>query len=564
MKASADGGGAVSEASRRHGGDDMKGSRAWLLPALAAASGLLVGACGATVADKAPAWYLQAVGYEVFVRSFQDSDGDGVGDLRGLIERLDYLNDGDPTTDDDLGVTLLWLMPITESPSYHGYDVTDYRQVDPDYGTMGDLDALVAEAHRRGIRVVVDLVANHSSSQHPWFVDAAASRTSTHRDWYVWSDEPRVWGQPWNASAGTWHDSGDAWYYGLFWAGMPDLNYGSAAVRAEMLGTARFWLDRGLDGFRLDAARYLVETGSGAGQADTEETHAFWRELRALADADYPAALFVGEVWEETSIVAPYLGSEEQPELHMVFDFDGSAGILDGLTTGVAAPARVALSKRLATYPDFGAVGTFLTNHDQERIASPLEAAGPLGLRLAAALLFGWPGTPWIYYGEEIGMRNGPSGADEDKRLPMQWSADPAAGFTTGVPWRLPRSSDGADSVAGQSGDPHSLLSLYRDLIRLRAESPALREGATRLLAGGVGSAGAPLVVERRAATQTVVLVYSFAATESVVVLPAAALGDATTFTDLLSGASVIRAGVAEDLHLGTLPAFGFTYLEAR
>ncbi len=197
--------------------------------------------------------------YEVFVRSFADSDGDGIGDLRGLTDRLDYLNDGDPSTNDDLGVTGLWLMPIAGSPSYHGYDVTDYEAVEPDYGTAEDFRAFMAAAHERGIAVIVDLVLNHTSIDHPWFQDARTPG-SEHDDWYVWSTT----GVPFAGPGGRriWHKDGDRWYYGFFWEGMPDLNVANPEVEAALDDVARFWLeDMGVDGFRLDAARHLIEDG---------------------------------------------------------------------------------------------------------------------------------------------------------------------------------------------------------------------------------------------------------------------------------------------------------------
>ena len=180
-----------------------------------------------------PQWFHKAVMYEIFVRSFQDSDGDGIGDLQGIIQRLDYLNDGDPKTETDLGITLLWLMPISPSPSYHGYDVTDYRSVNPDYGTAEDLKTLVEEADKRGIKILLDLVMNHSSDQHPWFVDSAQS-TSTRRDWYLWAETAHNWPRPWGDKHSTWHKSGDQWYYGIFWSGMPDLNYTVQIGRAHV------------------------------------------------------------------------------------------------------------------------------------------------------------------------------------------------------------------------------------------------------------------------------------------------------------------------------------------
>ena len=244
----------------------------------------------------ADAWWNGAVFYEVFVRSFADSDGDGKGDLRGLLAKLDYLNDGDPATTADLGVDALWLMPVFESPSYHGYDVVDYRAIERDYGTAADLDALVVAAHARGVRVIVDLVLNHTSVEHPWFRESASSPSSPRRDWYLWSPTDLGWTQPWNPESGScWHERNGAFYYALFWSGMPDLNYRTPAVREEAKAIASFWLARGVDGFRLDAARHLVEDGPGPALVDTPETHAFWKEFAAHVRSVKPDAVLVGE-----------------------------------------------------------------------------------------------------------------------------------------------------------------------------------------------------------------------------------------------------------------------------
>src|SRR5688572_5087800 len=213
-------------------------------------------------------WANGAVFYEVFVRSFQDSNGDGNGDLAGLISRLDYLNDGNPATDGDLGVDALWLMPIFESPSYHGYDTVDYETIDRDYGSNADFTRLAREARKRGLRIVVDLVLNHSSNQHPWFLDSASSPASRRREYYTWSAADPGWGQPWNPSGKSWHEKNGGFYYGVFWSGMPDLNYRNAEVRAHAQRLAKLWLDRGVDGFRLDATRHLFENGAGDGQSD--------------------------------------------------------------------------------------------------------------------------------------------------------------------------------------------------------------------------------------------------------------------------------------------------------
>src|SRR5262245_24492704 len=242
----------------------------FLLPVLALAC------AGAPLAAPPPAgvaavsqwkndWARGAVFYEVFVRSFADSNGDGIGDLRGLTAKLDYLNDGDPATDGDLGVDALWLMPVFDSPSYHGYDTVDYEKIEPDYGTGEDFDRFLAEAHRRGIRVILDFVMNHSSSQHPWFVESASSPTSARRDWYVWRADDPGWTQPFpgGGSNHTWHAKNGAFFYGIFWSGMPDLNFSTPAVRQEIERLAASWLARGVDGFRLDATRHLFANGPG-------------------------------------------------------------------------------------------------------------------------------------------------------------------------------------------------------------------------------------------------------------------------------------------------------------
>ena len=201
-------------------------------------------------------WWDDAVFYEIFVRSFYDSDGDGIGDLRGIIEKLDYLNDGNPNTTNDLGVTGLWLMPIFPSPSYHGYDVTDYRDINPDYGTMADFRALVEAAHARGIKVIIDFVGNHTSDQHPWFQSSAAN--TAKRDWYLWNTFKPDYRGPWGQE--VWHERNNNYYYGIFWGGMPDLNYNTPAVTNEIKDIVRYWYnDIGVDGFRIDAVKHWIE-----------------------------------------------------------------------------------------------------------------------------------------------------------------------------------------------------------------------------------------------------------------------------------------------------------------
>ncbi|MBL7182988.1 MAG: alpha-amylase [Anaerolineae bacterium] len=414
-----------------------------------------------------PAWWDDAVFYEVFVRSFYDSDGDGIGDLQGLTQRLDYLNDGDPTTTDDLGITGLWLMPIAQSPSYHGYDVVDYYTVEEDYGANEDFHTLIAEAHARGIRVIVDLVLNHTSSAHPWFVDASAGPEAEYRDWYVWSEEHPGYMGPWRQK--VWHRHGEAYYYGIFWQGMPDLDYRNPEVTAAAYDVARFWLEEmGADGFRLDAVRHLIEDGQQ--QADTPQTHAWLTDLDRFTDGISPEVLTVGEVWADTADVVPYVANDE---LDLCFEFNLAEAIVRSVNDGTPTAFRHCLEEVLSTYPS-GQYATFLTNHDQDRVMSQV-GGNPDEARLAATILLTLPGVPFIYYGEEIGMVG--HKPDEMIRTPMQWSAGENAGFTTGRPWEPVNDDYETVNVATKTAAPGSLLNRYRRLIHLRDEHVALRRG---------------------------------------------------------------------------------------
>ncbi|MBI3749725.1 MAG: DUF3459 domain-containing protein [Chloroflexi bacterium] len=421
----------------------------------------------ATPGGVAP-WWRDRTFYEVFVRSFADSNGDGIGDLRGLIERLDYLNDGDPTTTSDLGVTALWLMPVTDSPSYHGYDVSDYKSIEADYGTADDFRALIAAAHARGIEVVVDLVLNHTSIDHPWFQDARTPG-SVHDDWYVWStgSKPPFAGPSGNA---VWHRNGDRWYYGYFDESMPDLNLRNPDVTAALDDVARFWLDDlGVDGFRLDAARHLIEDGRTL--ANTPETFAWLAAFRDRVHADKPDALVLGEDWDPTVISSRYV---REGSLDMDFEFDFADAIRGSIRSHDAGSYRAAEREIQDGYQPAG-FGTFLSNHDQNRILTQLGGDLP-SAKLAATLLFTSPGVPFVYYGEEIGM----TGAKPDERIrtPMRWDATAgSAGFSTGTPWEPLSDDPAATNVAGEAADPSSLLSTYRDLIRLRTANPALAHG---------------------------------------------------------------------------------------
>ncbi len=436
-------------------------------------------------------WWNDAVFYQVFVRSFADAtsgplSGDGIGDLVGLTERLDYLNDGDPNTISDLGITALWLMPMHPSPSYHGYDVTDYYGVNPQYGTMEDFETFLAACHRRGIRVIIDLVLNHCSSRHPWFIEARDPASPKH-SWFIWSQSKPDYLGPWNAP--NWHsqrgtDGNTRWYYGLFSPQMPDLDFRNPAVTAQMHDVVRYWLtQKRVDGFRLDAIRHLIEDGPR--QDNTPETHAWLQEFYTFCKSVKPDAYTIGEVWAPATDASQYVGDK----LDATFDFDLSNAMLASLAAGAAAPLEAALRKNWTLFPR-NQFGSFLQNHDQPRIMTQfLRTEGTkrpdadAQMRLAVTLQMLMPGTPYIYYGEEIGMVG--DKPDPDIRTPMQWNGTPGAGFTTGKPWRKPNDDFASINIAAQDQDPASLLSLYRNLIRLRTTEPSLRRGGLEVLTTG-------------------------------------------------------------------------------
>lgn len=421
-----------------------------------------------------PGWWNDAVFYQVFVRSFKDSDGDGVGDFNGLTEMLDYLNDGDPSTTTDLGITGIWLMPITQSPSYHGYDVVDYYSVDSEYGTKEDFQRMVEEAHKRGISVIVDLVLNHTGLDHPWF-KASDAGDPKYRDWYIWSDEKPSYLGPWGQP--VWYPAKDGYYYAVFWSGMPDLNVENPEVTQELYNITEFWLkDMNVDGFRLDAIRHFVEQGSA--QENTPKTHAWLQGYFQFYKSLDPTVFTVGEAWTETSEVLDYIGDE----VDIAFEFDLAEDFVRAANGPIASAASQQLKVVVENYPP-GQYGVFLTNHDQNRVMSNL--GGDFNkAKLAAIMLLTAPGVPFIYYGEEIGMTG--TKPDEDIRLPMQWRADgPGVGFTTGKPWRAAAQDWPTTNVASQDSDPDSLLNLYRTLIHLRNEHASLRSGDTLVIAPG-------------------------------------------------------------------------------
>jgi glycosidase len=447
-------------------------------------------------------WRRGAVCYEIFVRSFYDSDGDGVGDLNGLIEKLDYINDGDARTERDLGARCIWLMPVKASPSYHGYDATNYYRVDPEYGTNEEFRRLVAEAHRRDIRVLVDLVLNHMSNEHPFFKHAVLNADSPYRDWFRWSpSDPAItgpWGQP------VWHRSPvrDEYYYGIFWHGMPDLNYEHPAVRDEAKEIARFWLeDMGVDGFRLDAIPYLVE--DGAQLAHTPGTHAFLREFAEHVRSIKPAAFTVGEVWDSVGSMLPYY--PDQLDAHFAFSL--SDAILAAVQSGDAKglfPDYLRLQRELPAER----WAPFLRNHDQTRTLTALNGDVARN-RLAITLLLTLPGLPFLYYGEEIGM----TGDKPDPRLrtPMHWTRGPAAGFTSGTPWEPLQPDSLTANVEAHEADPASLLHLFRRLIHLRAANTAL--GAGELVPLAASSSASVAAYLRRDGSRHVLVVANLGTT---------------------------------------------------
>ena len=427
-----------------------------------------------------------SVCYEVFVRSFSDSNGDGIGDLNGLTAKLDYI--------DGLGASCIWLMPVAESPSYHGYDVSDYYKVEPDYGTAEDFKRFVGEAHRRGIKVLVDMVLNHSSSENPWFKAALADTASPYRSWYRFAPKPLGKG-PWGEEA--WHKSPvrNEYYWGVFWSGMPDLNYETAAVREEAKKVATFWLnDMGVDGFRLDAVPYLVETDGC--MIGCPGTHAFLHEYAEHVKSIKPGEYTVGEAWGNYSTVLPYYSDQ----LTSYFAFELADSLIAAVKHGSAAGLLPGYLRFQDTLPWYR-WSPLLSNHDGTRSMTLLEG-DQAKAKLAATLLLTLPGLPFVYYGEEIGM----TGDKPDPRLrtPMQWMPAPGYGFTTGKPWEAAQPDSMIVTVAAEDADPGSLLNLYRHLIKLRKSNDALATG--RLIALTAGSPNV-LAYARRSATRTVLVI---------------------------------------------------------
>lgn len=466
-----------------------------------------------------PPWWRRGVIYQIAVSSFADSDGDGRGDLRGIIERLDYLNDGTPAS---LGVDAIWLTPITGSLLRDfGYDVSDYRSINPRFGTMTDFEDLLAECHKRGIRVIMDLALNHTSDEHPWFLESRSSRDNPKRDWYVWRDgkafrrPPNRWRAVIEGSAWTRDPRTGQFYYHAFLPFQPDLNWRNPAVRDEMFSIARFWLDKGVDGFRLDLINFLYEDeqlrnnplqpgwhpyGWQRHLHDRSQPESFEtvRALRRLTDG-YPDRALLGEVYTDRPEDCLACLGDGTDALHLAFYLNFATRWWH------ARDYRRAVEWLEAHIPPSAWPCYYLNNHDLPRTYSRLSRrnrrdAEPRA-KIAAAMLLTLRGTPIIYYGEEIGMPTShlprrefddpvgrrtwplPLGRD-GSRTPMQWTAEEGAGFTLGEPWLPVDGSHAVRNVTAERDDPQSLLAWYRQLIRLRAETPALREGSYRTIPG--------------------------------------------------------------------------------
>jgi alpha-glucosidase len=483
------------------------------------------------VSGSAPWWRRGAI-YQIYPRSFADSDGDGVGDLRGIVAHLDHLNDGTPAS---LGVEAIWLSPFYRSPmADFGYDVADYRDVDPAFGTLADFDDLVDEAHRREIKVVVDFVPNHTSDQHPWFVESRASRDSPRRDWYVWRDgggpdrPPNNWRSAFTAVGGAWTFDAPTgqWYLHSFLPQQPDLNWDDPAVEAAMHDVLRFWCDRGVDGFRIDVVHRLAKApdlrdavpGEPVPYEDWQPAiHERLRRLRAVVD-EYPERMLVGEVYLlDLERVIAYINSGD--ELHLAHNFTFLHLPWDAAAFRASIDAFEALASEVA-WPAW-----FLANHDHPRVASRFDddGHGPARARAVLLMLYALRGTPFVYQGEELGLPDAEIPPDrvvdvdgrDPERAPIPWRppsrAGAGAGFTTGEPW-LPIVAAAEELNAERQGaDAASTLSLARRLAWLRRSEPVLITGEQRTF-----DAGADVLAWLRSGDDgaTLLAIVNFAAAE--------------------------------------------------
>ena len=505
-------------------------------------------------AQPSPDWWRTGVLYQIYPRSFADSSGDGVGDLAGIIDRLDYLNNGTP---DSLGVDAIWLSPIYPSPGFDvGYDVSDYTGIDPLFGSMADFERLVEESHRRGIRVILDLVLNHTSHLHPWFVASRSGRAGPYSDFYIWRDpsgwvagrprRPNNWGSFFGGSAWTWDESRRQFYLHTFLPQQPDLNWRNPAARGALLDVVRTWLGRGVDGFRLDVFNVFFKDAElrsnprrfGRRRAWARQIHrydkdqpelvALLADVRAIVD-EQPGRMTVGELF--TGTVEQAAGY--QAPGHLVFDFSMVETPWD------AQAFAAAIAAREAAFGPEGWPTIVLSNHDQPRHASRFDDGrlGDARAKVAATLELTLRGTPFLYYGEEIGLRNVPIPPDEiidpparraslfdrwwnrdQARAPMPWGPGPNGGFSRARPWLRMSPEFETRNVAAQDDDSSSLLSFYRRLVWLRRSSRPLQIGAYQEV--DVEDRDV-LAYVRRLDRQEALVVLSFADREAKVHLPA-------------------------------------------
>ncbi|UFH57434.1 alpha-amylase family glycosyl hydrolase [Spirosoma sp. KNUC1025] len=448
-------------------------------------------------------WWQEGIIYQIYPRSYQDSNGDGIGDLQGILKRLDYLK--------ELGITAVWLSPIFPSPmADFGYDISDYQGIHPLFGTLSDFDELVNAVHNRGLKLILDLVPNHTSDQHPWFLESRSSRDNPKRDWYIWHDSlpdggvPNNWLSVFGGPAWEWDEATGQYYYHAFLKEQPDLNWRNPEVQEAMLNVMRFWLEKGVDGFRVDVMWHMIKDKNlrdnppnpnyqpymatydqllPVYSTDQSEVHELVLQMRQVLDG-YDSRLLIGEIYLPINQLVAYYGIDGKGA-HLPFNFQ----LL--LLPWDARQIAAAIDQYEGALPESGWPNWVLGNHDQARISSRV---GKEQARVAALLLLTLRGTPTIYYGEEIGMRDVPIPFDEiqdpqglnmpDKNLsrdpartPMQWSRGLNAGFTEGKPWlRLARDFS-RENVERQQDDPYSVLSFYKRLIKLRQQEPALMVG---------------------------------------------------------------------------------------
>jgi len=469
-------------------------------------------------------WWNETVFYEVFVRSYFDSNADGIGDFKGLLQKLDYLNDGDPSTTSDLGIQALWLMPIMQSPSYHGYDVTNYKAVQSQYGSSNDFKQLVQAAHQRGIKVVIDFVINHSSDQHPWF-QKSANKDPMYRNFYRWSQTKPSYTGPWGQQ--VWHAKNNEYYYGLFWSGMPDLNYECTPMIDSIYNAADFWLDSmQIDGFRLDAAMYLYE--NGATLQNLPQTISFWKNFNTHCKTKQSNMMTVGEVWSDANTISLY-----NQKLDYCFEFNIASDIVSSINNANPNQLKTSVKYAYENYP-FLQFGLFLTNHDQNRVLESLNNNINKN-KLAASVYLSLPGIPYIYYGEEIGMIG--SKPDESIRRPMQWTAGTNAGFSAGTPWYGINSNYKSFNVLNEKKDSNSLWNFYNKAIQARNRETALQKGTYKNLANNKANVYAYL---RQYHSENILVIHNFSpiSTDSVLLsLLGSGLASGTyTGTNLLTG----------------------------